>query len=119
VTVDSSIHRAYVHAIRRARRFVYIENQYFLGGSNMWPGAVRNVADNLVPIEIALKIADKIHRGERFAAYILMPMFPEGVVARRPGFLYFQSTVQQRALGTPSLRCMRLGNSVPKSVHPD
>lgn len=27
---------AYVHAIRRARRFIYIENQYFLGSSHAW-----------------------------------------------------------------------------------
>lgn len=27
---------AYVHAIRRAQRFIYIENQYFLGSSHAW-----------------------------------------------------------------------------------
>lgn len=29
--VDSSIHMAYVHAIRRAKNHIYLENQYFLG----------------------------------------------------------------------------------------
>ncbi len=30
-------------------------------------------------MEIALKIADKIRANERFAAYIIIPMWPEGV----------------------------------------
>lgn len=30
-------------------------------------------------MEIALKIADKIRAHERFAAYIVVPMWPEGV----------------------------------------
>lgn len=36
-------------------------------------------ANNLIPMEIALKIANKIRANERFAAYILIPMWPEGV----------------------------------------
>lgn len=36
-------------------------------------------ANNLIPMEIALKIADKIKANERFAAYIVIPMWPEGV----------------------------------------
>lgn len=35
-------------------------------------------ANNLIPMEIALKIADKIRAHERFAAYIVIPMWPEG-----------------------------------------
>lgn len=30
-------------------------------------------------VQIALKIAEKIRGGERFAAYITIPLFPEGV----------------------------------------
>lgn len=33
---------------------------------------------NLIPIEIALKIAAKIRAKERFAVYIVIPMWPEG-----------------------------------------
>lgn len=29
--------QAYITAIRRAQHFVYIENQYFLGSSHVWP----------------------------------------------------------------------------------
>lgn len=35
-------------------------------------------ANNLIPMEIALKIAEKIRAHERFAAYIVLPMWPEG-----------------------------------------
>lgn len=36
-------------------------------------------ADNLIPMEIALKITEKIKAHERFAVYIVIPMWPEGV----------------------------------------
>ncbi|KAH1266826.1 Phospholipase D delta [Glycine soja] len=35
-------------------------------------------ADNLIPMELALKIASKIRAKERFAVYIVLPMWPEG-----------------------------------------
>lgn len=75
---DNSLHRAYIHNIRRARRMIYIENQYFMGSSHMWPECRDAKAGNLVPLEIATKIEEKIRDGERFVAYICIPMFPEG-----------------------------------------
>jgi len=36
-------------------------------------------ANNLIPMEIALKIVEKIKANERFAVYIVIPMWPEGV----------------------------------------
>ncbi|KAJ4832239.1 Phospholipase D beta 1 [Turnera subulata] len=79
VLIDMSIHTAYVKAIRSAQKFIYIENQYFLGSSFNWNSHKDLGANNLIPMEIALKIAEKIRRNERFAAYILIPMWPEGV----------------------------------------
>lgn len=38
-----------------------------------WAGA-----DNLIPMELALKIASKIRAKERFVVYIIIPMWPEG-----------------------------------------
>jgi len=35
-TIDRSVQDAYVNAIRRAKRFIYIENQYILGSSCCW-----------------------------------------------------------------------------------
>eukprot|EP01018_Ginkgo_biloba_P008008 Gb_19032 [translate_table: standard] len=37
LVIDTSIHTAYVNAIRSSQHFVYIENQYFLGSSYNWP----------------------------------------------------------------------------------
>lgn len=36
-------------------------------------------ADNLIPMELALKIANKISADERFSVYILIPLWPEGI----------------------------------------
>ncbi|GMI78800.1 ARABIDOPSIS THALIANA PHOSPHOLIPASE D DELTA, phospholipase D delta [Hibiscus trionum] len=76
--VDMSIHIAYIKAIRSAQHFIYIENQYFIGSSYSWPSYKNAGADNLVPMELALKIASKIRAKERFAVYIVIPMWPEG-----------------------------------------
>lgn len=35
-TIDASIHRAYIALIRGANRYLYLENQYFLGSSHLW-----------------------------------------------------------------------------------
>jgi hypothetical protein len=49
-------------------------------------------ANNLIPIEIALKIANKIYANERFSAYIVIPMWPEGNPTGTPTqrILYWQ-----------------------------
>lgn len=77
--VDQSIHHAYVHNIRAAKHFIYIENQYFLGSSHLWTSGQRGgFAPNLVAIEIAEKICAKIRANERFAVYVSIPLYPEG-----------------------------------------
>mmetsp|Transcript_9813 Transcript_9813/g.29512 ORF Transcript_9813/g.29512 Transcript_9813/m.29512 type:complete len:978 (-) Transcript_9813:2047-4980(-) len=79
-TVDKSIQHAYVHAIRNSRRFLYIENQYFLGGSGEWENSSHaDICDQLIPLEIALRVAKAIMRDEPFAAYVVIPMWPEGI----------------------------------------
>lgn len=35
-------------------------------------------ADHLIPMELAMKITSKIRANERFAVYIIIPMWPEG-----------------------------------------
>uniref|UniRef100_A0A0E0LJ47 phospholipase D n=1 Tax=Oryza punctata TaxID=4537 RepID=A0A0E0LJ47_ORYPU len=76
--IDKSIHNAYVKAIRSAQHYIYIENQYFIGSSYYWSSNRSAGAENLIPIELAIKIARKIKARERFAAYIVIPMWPEG-----------------------------------------
>ena len=52
---------------------------------------------NLIAIELALKICEKIAKGERFAVYILLPMWCEGLPdsAANQEILYWQwSTIE-------------------------
>ncbi|KAJ7963164.1 Phospholipase D [Quillaja saponaria] len=84
LTVERSIHEAYVEAIRCADRFIYIENQYFIGGCHLWENDTHSGCRNLIPIEIALKVVNKIKAKQRFAVYIVIPMWPEGVPESEP-----------------------------------
>nr|CAB43062.1 phospholipase D2 [Craterostigma plantagineum] len=81
--IDRSIQDAYIQAIRRAKNFIYIENQYFLGGCFGWDSNDIKVEDvgalHLIPKELSLKIVSKIEAGERFAVYVVVPMWPEGI----------------------------------------
>ncbi|QCE02265.1 phospholipase D alpha 4-like isoform X2 [Vigna unguiculata] len=83
-TVERSIHEAYVEAIRRAERFIYIESQYFIGGCHWWKKDRHCGCTNLIPIEIALKVVSKIKAKERFSVYIVIPMWPEGEPESEP-----------------------------------
>ncbi|KAF3949156.1 hypothetical protein ACB098_10G058600 [Castanea mollissima] len=97
VLIDISIHTAYVKAIRAAQKFIYIENQYFLGSSYNWDSHRDLGANNLIPMEIALKIVNKIKANQRFSAYIIIPMWPEGVPTSTPTqrILYWQHKTMQ------------------------
>ncbi|KAJ4823849.1 Phospholipase D [Turnera subulata] len=81
--IDRSIQDAYINAIRRAKNFIYIENQYFLGSSFCWN--TKDIKDDqvvslhLIPKELSLKIVSKIKTGERFMVYVVIPMWPEGI----------------------------------------
>ncbi|GER30383.1 phospholipase D [Striga asiatica] len=97
VLIDMSIHTAYVKAIRAAQHFIYIENQYFLGSSFNWSNYRDLGANNLIPMEIALKIASKIRARERFSVYIVIPMWPEGAPTSTPTqrILFWQYNTMQ------------------------
>lgn len=101
VLIDMSIHTAYVKAIRAAQHFIYIENQYFLGSSYNWSNYKNLGANNLIPMEIALKIVNKIKANERFCAYIVIPMWPEGVPTSTPTqrILFWQHNTMQMMYG--------------------
>ncbi|KAF7817249.1 phospholipase D alpha 1-like [Senna tora] len=81
--IDRSVQDGYINAIRRAKNFIYIENQYFLGSSYGWKASDIKVEDigalHLIPKELSLKIVSKIEAGERFCVYIVIPMWPEGI----------------------------------------
>lgn len=81
--IDRSIQDAYINAIRRAKNFIYIENQYFLGSCFGWsPDNIKPEdigALHCIPRELSLKIVSKILAGERFTVYVVVPMWPEGL----------------------------------------
>ncbi|XP_020083601.1 phospholipase D delta-like isoform X1 [Ananas comosus] len=119
VVIDKSIHSAYVRAIRSAQRFIYIENQYFIGSSYGWPNyANPDGAGNLIPMELALKIAQKIEERERFAVYIVIPMWPEGAPSSSPvqEILFWQAETIKMMYGiiAKKLKLMNLGKAHPK-----
>ncbi|KAK9734522.1 hypothetical protein RND81_04G145300 [Saponaria officinalis] len=78
IKTEKSIHDAYVEAIRKADNFIYIENQYFIGGCGLWETDQSSGCRNLIPVEIALKVTNKIRARERFSIYVVIPMWPEG-----------------------------------------
>ena len=82
--VDNSIQRQYIHLIRNARSFIYIENQYFLGSAFAWLRDTDILCQHTVPIELTEKIISKILAGERFHVYVTIPMYPEGDPASTP-----------------------------------
>ncbi|PSS36579.1 Phospholipase D delta like [Actinidia chinensis var. chinensis] len=118
LVIDKSIQTAYIQAIRSAKHFIYIENQYFIGSSYAWPSYKDAGADNLVPMELALKITSKIKAKERFAVYVVIPMWPEGDPnsAVMQEVLFWQNQTMQMMYGVVAqeLKSMQLGDSHPQ-----
>ena len=109
--IEGGIHNAYEHAITRAERFVYVENQYFMGGSKAWSAEVKKgkkesilnrlqalvggeevQAVNRIPILLMERISRAIREKKRFTAYVCIPLFPEGLPesAAMQEILYWQ-----------------------------
>ena len=76
--VENSIANCMIRQIRNAKKFIYMENQYFLGSAYSWLNDHNTLSHNLIPREITQKIIEKIELGETFKCYITIPMFPEG-----------------------------------------
>ncbi|XP_071728590.1 phospholipase D delta-like [Rutidosis leptorrhynchoides] len=117
VVIDTSIQKAYVQAIRSANRFIYIENQYFLGSSYAWSSNKDTGADHLIPMELALKIASKIRANERFSVYVVIPMWPEGIPTSAPvqGILFWQGQTMQMMY---EIIAQEIKNSNLENSHP-
>ncbi|HLT36162.1 MAG TPA: phospholipase D-like domain-containing protein, partial [Enhygromyxa sp.] len=75
---ERSIQMAYRQAIDQAEKYIYIETQYLIGSGRHWDPARNTVANNL-PERIVERINSRIRDGVSFHAYIVVPMFPEGV----------------------------------------
>lgn len=118
LVIDKSIQTAYIQAIRSAQHFIYIENQYFIGSSYAWPSYKNAGADNLIPMELALKIASKIRAKERFSVYVVIPMWPEGnpSCASVQEILFWQGQTMQMmyAIIAQELQSMQLEDAHPQ-----
>ena len=77
--IEADCHLAWVRSIERAQRFIYIENQYFMGGCDKWDGGnTQATPSNRIPDLIVRRIVEAIKKNEAFVAYIVIPLFPEG-----------------------------------------
>ena len=88
IKFDNSIYLAHINAIRQAKHFIYIENQFFQGSSNNWFTPKDYGITNNIPFEIVRKIVSKIEKNEIFVAFILIPMWPNE--AMRPNTVFTQ-----------------------------
>ena len=95
--VESSIAQAYIQTIRGAQNFIYIENQYFMGSAYEWNDDCSVLCNHTIPAEIAAKIRNKMFAGERFTAYVVIPMWPEGDPTSAPmqAILHWQTRTMQ------------------------
>jgi len=110
--VEHSITTAYIQMIRNAQYFLYIENQYFMGSAYEWDSDSQTLCNHTIPAEIVAKIISKIRQGERFMAYVNIPMWPEGDPCSAPmqAILFWQKKTMEmmyreigRALADPSI----------------
>ena len=106
--VDDSIAHAYVQMIRNAEDSIYIENQYFMGSAYAWLSENDTNCRHTIPAELVQKIVDKIHLGQRFVAYIVIPMFPEGDPTSAPIQVSFQSYLRRLIKNYPRYLVKRL-----------
>ncbi len=72
---EASILNMYRQGIDLADRFIYIENQYLIGGGDRWTEDRKSVAND-IPERIVNRILAK--QGQDFHVYVVTPMFPEG-----------------------------------------
>ena len=61
---ENSIAKAYIQTIRGAQKFIYIENQYFMGSAFEWDIEDTVLCNHTIPAEIVAKIRDKMFERE-------------------------------------------------------
>lgn len=74
---EKSIHKAYLQAIKRAQKFIYIETQYFIS-ARVVPEIERKTGGNRIPETIVDRIVERAKANQPFHVYVVLPMFPEG-----------------------------------------
>uniref|UniRef100_A0A8C0X266 Phospholipase n=1 Tax=Castor canadensis TaxID=51338 RepID=A0A8C0X266_CASCN len=67
---EESIHSAYIHVIENSKHYIYIENQFFISCAD------DKVVFNKVGDAIAQRILKAHREGQRYRAYIIIPLLP-------------------------------------------
>eukprot|EP01006_Ploeotia_vitrea_P028293 TRINITY_DN61009_c0_g2_i1.p1 TRINITY_DN61009_c0_g2~~TRINITY_DN61009_c0_g2_i1.p1 ORF type:complete len:510 (+),score=20.69 TRINITY_DN61009_c0_g2_i1:129-1532(+) len=92
--IERSVQDAYLHRIKHARKFIYIENQYFLGSSSSWSSHCSVPCDNEIPQALTDKICDCIAKSKMFVVFLVLPLHPEG----SPGAKHIQEILHWQYL---------------------
>eukprot|EP00397_Hematodinium_sp_SG-2012_P002218 GEMP01002224.1.p1 GENE.GEMP01002224.1~~GEMP01002224.1.p1 ORF type:complete len:1312 (+),score=226.14 GEMP01002224.1:262-4197(+) len=71
---DSSIHSAYITLIQNAKRFIYIENQFFVTSTHRGDNTMR--IKNRIGEALVAKIEEKHANNLPFKLYVVMPVMP-------------------------------------------
>ncbi|XP_076175597.1 phospholipase D isoform X2 [Ptiloglossa arizonensis] len=82
-TLEQSIQEAYIHAISKAERYIYIENQFFITLASMEQTVVKNrIGETLLK-----RILRAYREGAVFRVFVIMPLLPgfEGEVGGPSG----------------------------------
>ena len=98
---EKSIHTCYLRLIRSAKRFIYIENQYFISSTKANPSEEDNVKNRVVKALFERILIAKL-RKEEFKVYIFMPAMPgaEGDLSDRKGkILQYLMELQGKTIG--------------------
>lgn len=72
---ETSIHNAYVELIMKARRFIYIENQFFLSATKRNDKNRKGVKNSIVKA-LFCRIKNAILKNEDFKVIVFMPLMP-------------------------------------------
>ena len=72
-THEASIYNAYLHAIKNAKHFIYIENQFFISSQ---PGTFLHVSNQILST-MADRIVRAYQNNEDFHMVVVMPLKPE------------------------------------------
>ena len=75
---ENSIYDQYIRLIQTSKRFVYIENQFFVTSSNHGGQKGEQRIKNAIGHALAQRIAIAHSKKEEFKVYVVIPLMPEG-----------------------------------------
>lgn len=92
-THTRELQTAYLDAVKKAEKFIYMENQFFIGRTKTLKTGEQVESSNPIVKEIAEKIKSKIRSGEEFHFYCQLPFRPEG---ENPKDVIVQSVLREQ-----------------------